>query len=73
MQIKPAISKVNLARNYSLKKATEMIKADSAYTGGVVDNKGRTVMAADAEAFVQDKTETGGRFVSTFSHLELPK
>ena len=73
VQVKAAISKVNLARNYWLKKATETIKADSTYTGGVVENKDHTVMAAGAEAFVQGTTETGGRFVSTFSHLELPK
>ena len=72
VQIKLVISKLNLARNYALKKATEMIKADAAYAGATVETKGRTVMVGDAEAFVQDKSEPGGRFVGSYSHLALP-
>ena len=69
--IKPSISKLNLARNYSLKKAMELIKTDAAVATKTVVIKDRNAMVDMEVAFIQSKDEVGGTFQVPFAHLVL--
>jgi hypothetical protein len=71
---KPGISKVNAARNYALRKAEEMLKADpgSAGKGVTADLKERVVKVGAHVAFAQLQKELGGTFAGGFAHLKLP-
>jgi hypothetical protein len=72
--IKPAITKINSQRNYSIRKAEEILKADPANQGKNIESilKDRVVQVAGHIAFRQDKNELGGTFVGPYSHLSLP-
>ena len=69
--VRPALSKLYLARNYALKRASELIKADSGSAGKTVETKDRTIVVGGQEAFVQGKNEPAGSFVGPFAHLAL--
>ena len=65
-------------RNWALKKAQDLIKADGkSSSGNVVINwkiyglKSRTVTANDAVAFSQEKQNPIGEFKGEFVHLVL--
>ncbi len=74
MSAKPGITKVNAARNYAMRKAEEMLKADPKSAGKGVDAsmKDRAIKVGGAIAFSQGKKELGGTFSEPFVHLTLP-
>ena len=71
---KQARTKVNAQRNYSLRKAEELIKADpKAKDKNVqIHYKDRLIKVDDSIAFKQDKHELGGTFSGGYDHLALP-
>ena len=69
INVRPALSKLYLARNYALKGATELIKADGASSGQTVETKDRTIVVGGLETFLQGKNEPGGKIVGLFAHL----
>ena len=66
--VKLARTKLNEKRNYSLRKAEELIKSDASSKNKAVkiDWKERQVLVNNAVAFMQDKMETEGSFVVGF-------
>ena len=76
IKMKPATSALDLSRNWSLKKAEELIRADPAAQSKEVTVKkgeGRGVFVDKELVFEQrDRYSRGGRFCAPFEHLELP-
>ena len=71
---KQARSKVNAQRNWSPRKAEELVKAAPGSQGKNVQIlfKDRVVKVDEEVAFKQDKHELGGAFCGGFAHLTLP-
>ena len=74
LSIKPARTKYNSKRNYSLKKAEELIKASPHSKDKSVNISWdtRAVMVDKIDAFTQGKQDTGGTFLPPFELLALP-
>lgn len=70
--IKPAKTKKNSARDFSLYKAKEMLEKDAPTEKVELDRAGRCVKVSGAVMFTQERDERGGRFSGRFSHLALP-
>ena len=74
LSIKPARSKLNSRRNFSLRKAEELIKASPHCKDKSVsiswDTRAVTVDSTDA--FTQGKQDPGGTFLPPFELLALP-
>ena len=70
---KNARTKFNGQRNYSLRKAEQVIKGSTQSSGKSVKINWteRSVTVDGSPAFTQDKTETGGSFVSPYADLTL--
>ena len=69
--IKPAKSRVNLSRDWALRKAGELVKSHSG-RDAKIDFKGRTVSVGDVVVFEQTASELEGTFKGEFSRLRLP-
>ena len=79
IKIKAARSKLNSKRNFSLRKAEELIKSDAQANGKEVkicwktSEPGiRSITVDNIEAFRQGKGELGGHFLPPFGGLALP-
>ena len=74
VKIKRALSEFNKQRNWSLRKAEELIKGDPAARNRrvAIDFGSRTVTVDASTAFEQGRDETGGSFKGAFSTLALP-
>jgi hypothetical protein len=79
IHMKPARSKLNGKRNFSLRRAEELIQAHASAAGKEIKLNFKTevpgvrnVTVNDEVAFIQTKGETGGRFLSPFENLALP-
>ena len=74
LSIKPARSKLNSQRNYSLRKAEELIKESEHSKDKTVSISWdtRSVTVNNISAFTQGKTDTGGSFLAPFELLALP-
>ena len=72
--IKPARTETNSQRNYSLRKAEELIKAspESKDSNVKISWDSRAVQVDDTNAFTQSKRDTGGTFLAPYEHLSLP-
>ena len=71
--VKEGKTKFQEQRDWALGKASELLTKEA--TGRKVEakwGKERVVLVDTEVAFRQDKEETGGSFVSAFSHLSLP-
>ena len=72
--IKPARTDLNGKRNFSIRKASELITEAAASDGKevkIVWSK-RKVNVNTHDAFVQSKTEVGGSFLPPYDGLHLP-
>ena len=74
ISIKPARTKINSQRNYSLKKAEELIKSSPDSQGKQVSISWdtRAVTVNQADAFTQSKGDNGGTFLAPYDQLSLP-
>ena len=74
LTMKPAISKINLKRNYNLREAEKRIKDSSHAVDMIIsiDWKERFVKADSVVAFSQSSSELGGSFKFLFNTLRLP-
>ena len=72
--VKPALTKLNAARNYACRKAEELIRAVPGTDKRKVEfkSKERKIQVDGADAFEQGRDEPGGTFVGEFAHLCLP-
>ena len=72
--IKPARTDLNGKRNFSIRKASELITEAAASDGKEVkiDWSKRKVTVNTNDAFVQSKTEVGGSFLPPYDGLHLP-
>ena len=73
IKVKRARTKVNGARDYALRSASDKLKEAPEARGKniKIEWKERVVKVGDDEAFQQEKDELSGRFVGTFAHLRL--
>ena len=74
VKIKRALSKINASRNYSLRRADELLKADARASGQEVKafwTGQRRVEVGGVVAFAQDNTELTGRFAPPFDNIIL--
>ena len=76
---KPARTKINGKRNFSLRRAEELIKADPQASGKEVkinwndsESGVRTVSVDNSTAFTQSKSDLVGKFSAPFESLALP-
>ena len=74
-----ARTQFQMARNWSIKKAHELIKAAPEASGKkieivwkITDSKNRHVTADDVAVFVQTFEDAQGTFIAPFSALVLP-
>ena len=73
--VKPGLTKIDKARNWALREAERLIRADPKFNGQSIkankrDNRG--VYVNDKPAFVQrERYAKGGEFIGEFSHLRL--
>ena len=79
IQLKPARSKLNGKRNFSIRKAEELVKAHHQAADQEVKIEWKTASAGirhvtlNSEiAFIQDKPDVGGTFSAPFDDLSLP-
>ena len=74
ISIKPARSKFNSQRNYSIKKAEELIKSSPHSKDKTVSISwdSRVVTVDGHDAFAQGKHDTGGSFLPPYDQLTLP-
>ena len=74
VKLKKAKTKVGTQRDYALRKASDMLKADAATNGKSIsiEWKDWAVKVERDEVFKQEKTELGGTFSGVFAHLQLP-
>ena len=79
IQVKPARSKLNGKRNYSIRRAEELIKDHDQAKDQEVKIEWKTTTAGVRQvqvngkiAFEQDKHEVGGTFHAPFGDLVLP-
>lgn len=73
VSVKNALTKVNAKRNYSLRSACDLIKADAKANGKTVELKwsDRSVVVDSVAVFGQDRHEVCGKFLGEFAHLSL--
>ena len=73
LKIKATQSQLNKRRDFALRNADRLIKADPASNGKIVkiEFKDRQVKLDDNIVFSQEKHEVGGTFSGDFSHLRL--
>ena len=69
-----AITAINQKRNWSLRKASELIKESSLSSGKNVEInwKERRVTVDSKEVFLQSNQDLGGRFLNPYDRLKLP-
>ena len=69
-----AITAINQKRNWSLRKASELIKESSLSSGKNVEInwKERRVIVDSKEVFLQSNQDLGGRFLNPYDRLKLP-
>ena len=76
VKVKPALTAIDLSRNYALFKAEELIKGDPKSAGKTIETrmgKDRGVYVSDIAAFAQkERFEPKGSFEGEFVHLRLP-
>ena len=72
--LKPAISKINLRRNSSLRKAHDLIKSSpqSHHKEVKLEFKERQVTVNGQPAFTQSNSQLKGTFLEPFTSLQLP-
>ena len=72
--VKRAKTKVNNARNYSLRAACDKLKASPEARGKNIqlEWKDRVVKVDSTVAFEQKKEDLSGKFVGSFAHMRLP-
>ena len=73
IKVKRARTKVNRARDHTLRMASDKLKDVPEARGKTIkiDWKDRVVKVDDCEAFQQQKNEVSGRFVGSSAHLRL--
>ena len=73
LKVKKARTKINGARNWSLRSACDLLKAEASTKGKAVsiDWKERVVQVNSEIVFKQDKDERTGTFTSAFAHLRM--
>ena len=76
VKVKPALTAVDLSRNWALYKAEELISKDAKLNGRNIElwkGKDRGVYVAGVAAFLQkERYDPQGHFVDEFVHLKLP-
>ena len=76
VEIKPALTAIDMSRNYALFKAEELIKEDPKSANKTVETrmgKDRGVYVSNIEAFRQkERFDPKGSFEGEFVHLRLP-
>ena len=70
--VKPAKSAVNLSRDYALRKAEELLKADSRAQDVQLVFQERCVRVRGVPVFTQAKHDLKGSFRAPFSDLAIP-
>lgn len=70
LRLKASLTSVNRKRNWALRKAEEILKANS-HANTKIDWKERVVSCKDEIAFKQSKFDLTGTFVDQFSSLSL--
>jgi hypothetical protein len=71
VDVRPARTKLNGQRNYSLRQASDKLKAEGSTKSVQIHWKNRDVSVDNVTAFKQGKDEIGGSFVGAFLHLTL--
>ena len=71
VKIKHRVSKLNGARNYSLRKAKEMIEKFDSSIKPTIEWSDRCIKVGEDIAFQQGKEEIGGTFAGRFSDLKF--
>ena len=74
VKVNKALSKVNASRNYALRRAEEVLKADARTSGKTIKiewSKPRGVKVNDMVAFSQDDVELTGKYVDPCPALHL--
>ena len=69
LTLKAAKTKINLERDWALRKAEELIKAASKSGTVKLDFKTRVVTVDGTEAFAQSSDDLGGTFLAPFAGL----
>ena len=74
MKAKFALTDFNKQRNWALRKAEELIKAEPAATNKrvAINFSARVVKVDSSTAFEQGRDESRGTFMGAFSALTLP-
>lgn len=76
VKVKPALTAVDITRNWALYRAEELISKDAKLNGREVElwkGKDRGVYVAGVAAFLQkERLDPHGHFVHGFEHLKLP-
>ena len=69
---KPALTAFNLARDWALRTAADLLRGVSGGREVRVDTKTRQVLVAEVPSFKQTPTQTRGAFSIEFAELKLP-
>ena len=71
VSVRPARTKLNGQRNYSLRRASDVLKKESPTKKVELNWKNRSVTVNGEDAFIQGKLDTAGNFMGSYAHLKL--
>jgi hypothetical protein len=71
VDVRPARTQLHGQRNYSLRQASDKLKAEAPTKSVQINWRNRDVSVGNATAFKRGRDEIGGSFLGAFSHLTL--